>query len=71
MGKFTEDDAKDLANFCNFVSKHAKFEVDWADAVMLAKYSQFVRQLVKKIRDHVVELEQVIEPPPKKKKGKK
>ena len=70
MGKFTEEDAKDLANFCNFVSKHAKFDVDWAEAVMLAKYSQFVQQLVKKIKDHVVELERVIEPP-KKKKGKK
>lgn len=71
MGKFTEDDVKDLVGFAEFVAKKAKFELDWAEAVQLTKYQMFLKDLAKKINDHVIELKQVIQTEEEQKKSKK
>ncbi len=70
MGKFTEEDVKNLTSFAQFIAEKAKFEVDWAESVQLAKYNVFIRDLAKKINSHIMELTKVTEEP-KKKKGKK
>ena len=68
---FTEDDSKNLRAFAEMVSSKAKFELDWAEAVQLAKYYPFVQGLVKKINDNVLELRSIREAKPTKEKNKK
>lgn len=69
---FTEDDVRNLKSFAEMVSSKAKFELDWAEAIQLAKYYSFVQGLVRKINDNVIELRAVHTPAsePKEKKKK-
>lgn len=59
---FTDDDIKDMQNFLQFVRDKARFELDWAESVQLAKYYQFMQQMIRKAHDHVMELKKVHEP---------
>lgn len=68
---FTDDDVKNLRNFAEMVSTKAKFELDWADAVQLAKYYSFIQGLVRKINDNVMELRAIHTPAPESTASKK
>ena len=62
MGKFTEEDVKNLQSFLQFIADKGKFKVDLAEAVQLAKYRVFGAELLKKINDHIIELQKVTDP---------
>ena len=68
---FTEDDVKNLRAFAELVSTKAKFELDWAESVQLARYYPFIQGLVRKINDNVMELRSIKETKPTKEKNKK
>jgi hypothetical protein len=70
MGKFCEEDVKNIRAFAQFIADKAKFELDWAEAVQLTKYRAFVAELAQKVDDHIIELKKVTEEP-KPKKGSK
>jgi hypothetical protein len=70
MGKFLEEDVKNLQGFLQFVADKATFTLDMSDAVQLAKYRVFGAELLKKINDHVLELKNIIEAPKPKRKAK-
>lgn len=56
---FTEEDVKNLQTFAKFVADRAQFDVDWSEAVMLAKFQVFFSQHIKKVNDHIMELRAV------------
>ena len=68
---FTDEDVKNLRGFAELVSNKAKFELDWADSIQLAKYYSFIQGLVRKINDNVMELKSLKEPEPTSKPSKK
>jgi hypothetical protein len=63
MGKFTQEDVKNLQGFLQFVADKAEFKLDMSDAMQLAKYRMFGSELLKKINDHILELQSVTEEP--------
>lgn len=63
MGKFSKEDVLNMQGFAKFISEKGKFNLDWAESIQLAKYSGFITEIIKKINDHIIELERVIEPP--------
>lgn len=68
---FTEDDVKNLRGFAELVTQKGKFELDWSEAIQLAKYYSFIQGLVKKLNDNVMELRSIREPEPKSSTKKK
>lgn len=68
---FTEEDVKNLQNFLQFVADKAKFKLDMAEAIQLAKFRVFGGELLKKVNDHIFELKKITEPEKEQPKSKK
>ena len=62
--QFTEEDVRNLQGFLQFIAERGKFELDWAEAIQLARYRQFGTDLLKKVNGHIMELRSVQEAPP-------
>ena len=58
----TEDLQKCMA-FGEFIHKHAKWELTTADAVSLNRHFAWYNSLVKKVEEHILELQKVIKAP--------
>ena len=60
---FTEQEAKDHAEFINFIYTNGKWELSTADVMKLAVMFNKMHAFQKKVDEHVMELKEVIEKP--------
>jgi len=67
---FTEQEAKEHAEFVNFVFNRASWNLPTADVMKLAVMFNKMHAFQKKVDDHVMELKEVIEKPKPDSKGK-
>lgn len=68
-GKFTDKDVERLTSFLNFVAKKGKFELDVKEVIDfygLLAWAQ--KDLIKKMKDNILEVIDVVEPTKKSKK---
>lgn len=60
---FTQEEIDNMKGFAKFVAEKARFsDLDWADAVQLARFNGFVVAHIRKMQDHVMELSRIVEP---------
>ena len=62
--KFKEEDLQNLINYLNFVAKKAKFnDISVEDNIKFFKMLNSIQvDLLPKIKDHIMELNRIIEP---------
>ena len=65
---FTEQEAKDHADFINFIYTNGKWELTTAEVMKLAVMFNKMHSFQKKVDEHVMELKEVIEKPKEEKK---
>lgn len=68
---FISEDKEKALQFFNFIIKHAKWDMNTAEAMDLNKHLLWFQGCVKKIEDHIFELAKVHEAPDMKPEGKK
>lgn len=60
---FLSEDVQKAVAFGDFISKNAKWELTTGDALALNRHFIWYNSVVKKIEEHVLELQKVIEMP--------
>ncbi len=60
---FLSEDVQKAVAFGDFISKYAKWDVSTSDALQLNRHFIWYNSVVKKIEEHVLELQKVIELP--------
>ena len=68
---FTEAEAKEHAEFINFVYSRANWSLPTADVMKLAVMFNKMHAFQKKVDEHIMELKEVVEKPKTTPKGKK
>lgn len=69
---FTKDDHQKLIDYLNMVATHAEFKMNTEQLIQYFKLLGHMQQhILPKVRDHIFEIERVIEPEEPEKKPKR
>lgn len=60
---FLSEDVQSARAFGEFIHKHAKWELSTGDTITLTRHFSWYNSVVKKIEEHIFELQKVIQPP--------